>query len=178
MRETILYIAMSLDGYIADERYSVDWIEGQEKNGGMPDTYAEFVRTVDTVVMGRRTYDQIVTELAPDRWPYGGLATHVLTRRPAARTDGVEFTDTDPCTLVERLRQEPGKAIWICGGAQIVRPLLRHGMIDVFHLAVVPVILGRGVRLFGETDRRIELTLTRTLNCNGITELIYVRRRP
>lgn len=68
MRNVILFIAMSLDGYIADSEGKVDWLGGQGKDGEMVDTYSAFAKTVDTVVMGWNTYDQIVTELSPGEW--------------------------------------------------------------------------------------------------------------
>ncbi len=77
MKNVILYIAVSLDGYIADSNGSVDWIKGQ--NEDMEDTFASFFQEVDTVVMGRKTYDQIVTQLSLNEWPYYGAITYVLT---------------------------------------------------------------------------------------------------
>ena len=79
MRKVILYIAVSLDGYIADSEGSIEWISGQDKNVEMEDTFTPFFSGVDTVIMGKRTYDQIVTELSPDQWPYGEAMTYVLT---------------------------------------------------------------------------------------------------
>lgn len=82
MRSTILYIAMSLDGYIADTNGSVDWLAG---DGSAPDTNAEdaaFFQSIDTIILGRRTYDQITTELSPEAWPYEPFMTYVITHRP------------------------------------------------------------------------------------------------
>ena len=70
MRKVTLFIAMSLDGYIADSKGKVDWLEGQDENVESPDIYGEFIKDIDTVIMGRNTYDQIVTELSPDDWVY------------------------------------------------------------------------------------------------------------
>ena len=79
MRKVILYIAVSLDGYIADGKGAVDWIGGHDENVEMEDTFTPFFSGVDMVIMGRKTYNQIVTELSPDRWPYEGATTYVLT---------------------------------------------------------------------------------------------------
>ena len=81
MRKAILYIAMSLDGYIADENGGVDWLSGQDPDGESEGTYHEFVRGTDTVVMGWKTYHQVMTELSPDEWVYGNLMTYVITHR-------------------------------------------------------------------------------------------------
>lgn len=97
MKKVVLYIAMSLDGYIADCRRSVDWIKGQDDSAEMPDTYSAFFDTIDTVIMGKRTYDQITTELSPDTWPYAGAVTYVLTHRaPAADAEGYKIYEYRP----------------------------------------------------------------------------------
>jgi dihydrofolate reductase len=70
MKNVVLYIAMSLDGYIADSKGSVDWIKGQSDSSEMPDTYSPFFKNIDTVILGKRTYDQIITELSPDEWSH------------------------------------------------------------------------------------------------------------
>lgn len=85
MRKVILYVAVSLDGYIADAQKSVHWIKGQDDSAEMLDTYTPFFASVDTVIMGKRTYDQIVTELSPERWPYTEAETYVFTHKPKGR---------------------------------------------------------------------------------------------
>lgn len=67
MKDVILYIAVSVDGYIADRNGSVDWIKGQDKTVDPEDTFTPFFDSIGTVIMGKRTYDQIVTELSPDQ---------------------------------------------------------------------------------------------------------------
>lgn len=79
----------------------------------------------------------------------------------------------DVCQLVEELRQQEGKNIWICGGAEIAGRLIGKNMIDTYHLAVIPVILGSGVRLFGSSAPKIRLTLVETRIYNGIVEAVY-----
>lgn len=125
MRNVVLYIAMSLDGYIADSEGTVNWIKGRDEAVELQDTYSPFFATVDTVVMGRRTYDQITTELSPGAWPYSGAKTFVITHHPenTDRTD-IVLTDLNPCKLIEKLKQKSGKDIWVCGGAEIVNRLL------------------------------------------------------
>lgn len=81
MRKTTLFIATSLDGYIADFNKSVGWIAGQNESEDMPDTYSDFIQDIDTVLWGRNTYRQIVTELSPEEWPYANMQTYVMTHR-------------------------------------------------------------------------------------------------
>ena len=118
MKDVILYIAVSLDGYIADHNGSVDWIKGQDDSVETEDTFTPFFDSVDTVIMGKRTYDQIVTELSPAQWPYIGATTFVVTHDDESiDTEHIHFRNTSVCRLVDELRESPGKNIWICGGA-------------------------------------------------------------
>ena len=73
MRKTTSFIATSLDGYIADSNKSVGWLAGQNESEDMPETYSDFIQDIDTVIMGRNTYRQIVTELSPEEWPYANM---------------------------------------------------------------------------------------------------------
>lgn len=176
MKKVVLYIAMSLDGYIADKEGKVDWLKGQNGNEDMIDTYSDFIKEVDTVVMGWNTYRQIITELSPNQWVYSDLTTYVITHRQLPSTENIKFIQENPCDLVKRLKQEQGKKIWICGGTKIVQALLKEKLIDEYTISVIPTILGAGIRLFGETVKEIELKLLSTFTYNGIVELIYVCR--
>ena len=177
MKKVVLYIAMSLDGYIADCKKSVNWIKGQDDSVEMQDTYSAFFDNVDTVIMGKRPYEQITTELSPSRWPYSGAITYVFTH-DASMTDTVDikFTNANPCQLVNKLREETGKNIWICGGADIINQLMKEDLIDIFHISIIPTILGGGTKLFEETGSMINLGLVNTLNYNGVIEVVYKRR--
>lgn len=176
MRKVILYIAMSLDGYIADSAGSVDWLNDQDSAGEDEDTYADLMKAVDTVVMGWNTYHQITTELSPDQWVYSTLTSYVITHRALPSTENIRFVQEDPCGVIRKLRQEPGRGIWICGGAGIIQPLVRAGMIDEFHIAIIPTILGSGLRLWEENGEEIRLQWVQAQSYNGITELVYTRR--
>ena len=176
MRPVTLFIALSLDGFIADGQGGVDWLQGQDPNADLPDSYGPFIQTVDTVVMGAATYRQIVTELSPGEWPYQGLEAYVITHSPQPGRPGITFTGLDACTLVKQLKARSGKGIWICGGAAIARPLIEHDLIDRYHLSVIPTLLGGGVRLFGPLNKPLPLRLVHTQSGNGITDLVYQRR--
>lgn len=177
MKKIILYIAVSLDGYIADRNGSVDWIKGQDDSVEQEDTFTPFFDSIDTVIMGKRTYDQIVTELSPNQWPYTGATTFVITHDDKNNeTEHIHFRNTPVCQLVDELRQQSGKNIWICGGAQIANQLIETDMIDTYHIAVIPVILGGGIKLFDTAEHKIDLTLAGTKEYNGIIELTYLRK--
>lgn len=81
MRKVSLFIAVSLDGYIADVDGKVDWLKGQESTGAESESYDNFIKDIDTVIMGWNTYNQIITELSPDEWVYSGLKIYVITHK-------------------------------------------------------------------------------------------------
>lgn len=176
MRRVVLFIAMSLDGYIADMNGSVDWLSGQCSEVENEDTYSQFIKDVDTVVMGWKTYYQVVTELSPSEWIYSDFISYVITHNERTSTRNIRFVQESPSDLVRRLKEEDGKDIWICGGASIVQQLMQCGLIDKFYISIIPTILGSGVRLFGPLSEELKLKLTETRNYNGITEVVYEKR--
>lgn len=175
MRKAVLFIAVSLDGYIADQNGKVDWLNGQEPREESEDSYSQFIQTVDTVVMGGRTYRQVAEELAPGQWPYQELASYVVTHREYPPADNIHFTSQNPCELVKELKKQPGKGIWICGGAEVARQLMEKDIIDRYDLSVIPILLGSGIRLFGNGLPPMPLRLTHMEQAGGIARLIYIR---
>ena len=176
MRNIILYIAMSLDGYIAYENGGVDWLSGQDPEDKSESSYPEFVQSIDTVIMGWETYHQVITELSPREWVYEELMTYVITHREEASSEKIRFIHESPSALIRNLKEMDGKDIWICGGASIAQQLMRDGLIDRFYISVIPVLLGAGVRLFAELPEKMELRLVETKSYNGIVELRYEKR--
>lgn len=175
MRKVVLYIAMSLDGYIADSYGKVDWISGHGHEENI-DTYSVFIKDVDTVIMGWNTYHQVTTELSPNNWVYKELKTYVITHKQLPPTDNIIFTQDNPSHMINKLKKQSGKSIWICGGASIIHPLIKDGLIDEYYISIIPTILGSGIRLFMEIPNEIKLKLVHSQVYNGITELIYTCR--
>ena len=138
---------MSLDGCIADENGSVDWLDGDGSEPDAAGSYADFIQDIDTVIMGRRTYDQVTGTLSPNNWPYDGRQTYVITHQLLPDQPGITFTSEAPATLVRRLQAEKGRGIWILGGAHIAQALLAEGFIDRLQITIIPTLLGGGVRL-------------------------------
>lgn len=176
MRTVTLYIAMSLDGYIADRNGAVNWLHGHGDDKENIDTYSQFINNMDTVIMGWNTYHQITAELSPKQWVYQDLTSYVITHRELPSTDKIKFVKDNPCEIVRSLKQQQGKGIWICGGSSMIQPLIQDGLIDEYYISVIPTILGSGIRLFGEITNEIKLRLVRTQAYNGIVELIYTCR--
>ena len=111
-------------------------------------SYFEFIKGIDTVIIGWKTYHQIVTELSPDDWMYKDLTSYVITHKELHDTENIKFVNESVCELVKNLKEEPGKDIWICGGATVIQPLVQENLIDKFHISIIPTILGNGIRLF------------------------------
>jgi dihydrofolate reductase len=167
MRKMILYIACSLDGYIARTDGSVDWLYTDADYG-----YSDFYISVDTVIMGRKTYQKI---LGAGEFPYQGKECFVISRsRAGSRDRNVQYPTDDLKVFVGAKKAEAGKNIWLVGGGELTRELLQLQLIDEIMLYVHPLILGAGIPLFRGLPSARNLTL---LGCqphtNGLVELHY-----
>ena len=177
MRNVVLFIAMSLDGFLAAEDGAVDWLTGEDPASTEPGSYPAFIAGVSDIVMGYTTYHQLVTELCPGAWPYPEQTTYVLTHRmEEARQERVVMTGEPLAALIARLKAQAGGEIWICGGASVVNQCIRLGLIDRYHISVIPTIRGKGRRLFEAHEEPRELRLVSTEHYNGIVDLVYVPR--
>lgn len=174
MSHIVLYIAMSLDGYIADETGGVDWLKGDGSDPNHLGTYASFLNSVDTIVMGRKTYDQVIHELSPNEWPYVGKECHVLSTRPLDDSATARIA-SNVDDLLTQWRKEPNRRVWICGGAAVVKTFLQKRAIDQLRIAIIPILLGNGIRLFENGLPRQTWKLADTVSYNGIVELTYDR---
>ncbi len=170
MGRIVLYVAASLDGYIADPDGGVDWLtDFNDCEYG----YETFVATVDAVVLGRKTFDQVLTF---GDWPYADMKTFVLTRRPLPDEGPPNTVATkDVAGLIAELRERPCDS-WIVGGAEVFAAFLEQDGIDRFELFTMPVLLGSGVRLFpdGQRSGRPQLVGI-TTHDNGVIRTTYVR---
>lgn len=137
MRKISLFIAMSLDGYIADSKGDVDWLNGQGNDNENIDTYSEFTKSIDTILMGWNTYHQVVTELSPQEWVYNDFTTYVITHNEYTSSEKIRFVNINPVDLVKRLKEENGKDVWICGGANLVQQLINEDLIDNYYIRPV-----------------------------------------
>ena len=176
MKKIKLFIAMSLDGYIADCNGGVGWLSGHGSDEENMDSYSAFVEDIDTIIMGYNTYNQIVTELSPTKWIYDNFTTYVITSKNKTSTDKIKFCNQSPKQLLNILREKGGKDIWICGGANIVQQLVKEDLIDEYYVTVIPTILGCGIRLFDYVNHEIQLKLVKTQSYNGMVDLVYTKR--
>lgn len=170
MRKAVAYLAVSLDGCIADRDGGVGWqddfADAQEGGG-----YEAFVQGVDTVVMGGRTYRQVTQELSPDAWPYEGLDCWVWTHDSGPLPHAQRIEGGLAAWLREE-KQKPGRDIWLCGGAELLAAAAAAGEVNRWHLTVLPVLLGGGIRLFPKGYKQ-RLQLVSARQSGGVAELIY-----
>ncbi len=144
MRDVVLYITASLDGFIADAHGGVEWLEGaDDEDYG----YAQLMDSVDTVLQGSHTYLDTLTLVDHD--PYEGKDNIVFTSRDDLPTRGSErFVSDDPVKFVRDLKRATGGRIWLVGGGELASTLMSAGLIDEVDLFVQPVILGDGIPLW------------------------------
>lgn len=175
-RKLILYIAMSLDGFIATKDDGLDFLSIVDKEGE-DYGYFEMSATVDTYLVGRKTYD-VVMDMVGEFQQAETYDCYVLTRQNIPNTENVTFYNGDIEELLASLRSKPGKNIYCDGGGQIVKLLMDRDLIDEYIISVIPTILGDGKRLFvGETlPRSIELVSTKQYE-KGLVQLRYIRTR-
>ena len=174
-RKVILYIATSIDGFIADHHGGIDWLETNSKNEEQDTSYTDFYQGVDTVILGRTTYDQVVNDLSPDIYPYEDSMSYILTSKKKENTDKQIFLNTPVVDLVTTLLKQPGKDIFIVGGTSIITPLIEANLIDDYQIATIPIILGDGIPLFEKIPNSVILTPTSTKLVNHIIYRTYTK---
>lgn len=170
-RKVILYIAMSLDGYIARENNDIDWlsiVESPPEDYG----YAKFIQSVDTVIMGRKTYDKVLS--FDIDFPHKGRKCYVISRTRTGFDENIEYYSGNLKELISNLKSNTGNNIFVDGGAEIVNELLKANMIDEFILSIIPIFLGSGVRLFkdGRPNQQLSLKSTKKFT-SGLVQLWY-----
>ena len=166
--KVIAYFGASLDGYIASLDESLEWLDnvpGQGDNG-----YGDFYASIDTILMGRSTYDWIKAHV--DSFPYPDKATYVFTRRELIDSD-VTFVNSRAEDYLRQLKEHSSDNIWICGGGKLFSDLLKAGLVDEIRLTIAPIILGQGISLYQDLTNPQELTLIDSRRYNQFIELIY-----
>ncbi|AZB72990.1 dihydrofolate reductase family protein [Synechococcus elongatus] len=170
-RLLILFIATSLDGYIARLDEGIDWLFDDADYG-----YSNFYAQVDTVLMGRKTYDLSI-RLSND--PYPGCKTYVFSRSLASVADpAVTVVQGNPGDLVTQLQQQPGRHLWLVGGGQLVQQCLAADCLDQLIISIHPILLGSGIPLFssGFPERHWQLIKTQAFP-SGLVQCTYNRVR-
>ncbi len=172
-----VYIATSLDGFIARENGDLDWLpgsDGDEDGTGEDYGYHQFMESVDVLVMGRNTYEMI---LSFGEWPYGEKRVIVLSSKeieiPEHLSGKVESSSSPPVKLGDELRKSGAKHLYIDGG-KTIQGFLNAGLIQEMIITRVPVLLGSGIPLFGEldSDKKLRLLESRSFD-SGFVQSKY-----
>lgn len=174
MRKVSLFIAMSLDGYIAKPNDDLSFLSLVEKEGE-DYGYADFTANVDTVVIGRKTFDWVARELGTEHYDNGENKIFVITSDKSRKnTNKITFYTNGVANLIKELRSVEGKDIYCDGGAEVMNELLKHNLIDEMIISIVPVLLGEGTRLFkdGRKEQLLELVEAKSFS-TGLTQVRY-----
>jgi len=175
-RKIIVQLAMSADGYIARPDGDVEWLNRRAR---LDYGLAAFSRTVDTVLLGRKTYDWAMAYCKKHKIEGGvfdrSKANYVFSRKaPKNAAPGVEFVKGPVKAFARGLRARPGKHIWMMGGGELIASFLDAGEIDEFDIHVVPVLIGKGIPLLGPRRREVALRLLSSKKySDGVVRLWY-----
>jgi len=177
-RKIIAYLATSADGFIARLDGSVDWLNRPSPRGSYG--YPAFFRSIDTILWGRKTYDQALGTGGVSGGFGLKVKNYVFTRHPPKSPAAeVEFVHRPIRAFAKRLRAQPGKDIWMMGGGGIIASFLDEGEIDEFIMHVIPTFIGEGIPLIAPCHRTVPLKLIScTKFTDGVVELHYAVGKP
>ena len=171
MRKVTFGGACSLDNFIARQDDSFDWLLWTKEVEELMRTYW---KTIDTVLMGRRTYE-VASKSSRGGGGYSGVKTYVFSRTLKKRSSKkLTFVSEDAVSFVRRLKEEEGKDICLMGGGVLAKSLFEAGLIDEVGLNIQPVLLGSGIPLFYEMPHQIDLELVKCQELtNGCVVVTY-----
>ena len=169
-RKLVLYIASSLDGYIATEEHSLDWlfaVEGEGDNG-----ISKFYETVDSILMGRVTYDWIMN-YEKGEFPYKGKECYVFSKSRKEENEYVTFVNEDIPQFTKNLKNKNGKTIWLVGGGNLLDTFMKEKLVDEIIVTIAPVLIGSGIPLFKNYNFQTSLSLKEINRFDQFVELHY-----
>lgn len=176
MRKLSVFIAMSVDGYIAKPNDDLSFLNMVEKEGE-DYGYSDFIDTIDTLIVGRKTYEYVLKNVGASHYDNGQRDVYVITRTARPHIGRTIFYSGDLVNLISELKSGKGKNIYCDGGAEIISELLKHDVIDELIISVIPTLLGDGTRLFqeGRPEQLLKLITTKTFE-TGLVKLHYVKK--
>ena len=157
-----LYIAATLDGYIARENGALDWLDGLPNPDQNDYGYPAFYQTIDTVIMGRKTYEQILGFDVP--WPYKACKSYVISSNPTFETASPNTRNVKEIDrkFIDQIKSESKKNIWLVGGGSLISAFLNLGAVDELMLCLTPHLLGKGIPLFPGHQKETALQIVKT----------------
>jgi dihydrofolate reductase len=175
LRKVILYVAASVDGYLARQSGDISWlpVPAADQDYGYKDFYA----SIHTLLIGRKTYEQALTF---DKFPYTDKETFVFASSDINQiAPTVRRVSEEAEKFVRTLKQNQGGAIWLVGGAQLIGSLLEGELVDEIYLFLIPTLLGDGIRLFSNTKHEHHLRFEGIRSYpDGVAELRYTVNHP
>lgn len=168
-RNVILYIGTSIDGFIANDDGTLEWLESTEVEGDSG--YNSLLNRIDTVVMGKGTYDTI--RGFDIDYPYSDYKNYVFSKSVSGSDEYASFINKDVEAFINNLKQQPGKDIWLIGGGKLAREFFKGNLIDEFQLAIAPIILGKGISLYNGDDITQKYSLMKTEKLGQLAMLHY-----
>jgi len=173
MRNIKLYIAISLNGKIAEPNGSVEWLNSIPNPENEDYGYSDFLNSVDTTIQGFKTYEQLLSwEI---EFPYKSKKNYVFTRNQnIENTEYVEFVTKNHIEFIQNLKQQSGGDIWLIGGGQINTLFLNENLIDELYIFIMPIILTDGIELFENFPIQKKLKLIYSKKYSNVIEIKYV----
>ncbi|MGC3978383.1 MAG: dihydrofolate reductase family protein [Paludibacteraceae bacterium] len=172
MKKIKLYIAASIDGYIARNDGDLDWLTEYPINAETNYGYDIFYESIDTVLMGGRTYRDI--QNMDILWPYKDKETYIVTRNPINEKENIHCITENVIETILGLRVQNGKDIWLVGGGKLIAALLNENMVDEMIITTIPVILGSGIPLFPDNPKESKWKIASSESYkNGIIQTAY-----
>lgn len=172
MRKVILYIAVTLDGYIADNEDGFAFLHEYDSIVAIQQSYEKLMKRIDTIIMGRTTYE-VISKLG--EWPYSQTQSYIVSHKDHPVEQPFTTWVQDPVELVQQLKEKSGQDIWLVGGGQLIKTFLEHQLIDEYQIAVIPKLIGSGKRLFPNHEIQDKLKLHDVQRMDEIVMLTYTK---
>jgi len=163
VKKIVLYVASSLDGFIAREDGSVDWLEKYEKSGE-DYGYKEFLDSVDTVILGNTTFEQF-------KAPYPDKKCFVFSKKNTGKKDNITYVNSGAAEFIDGLSDNQN--IWLVGGAKIIHEFLKNNLVDEIIITLIPIVLGNGISLFAKGCEEHHLQLQKVKSYDSVVQLYY-----
>lgn len=175
MTKTVLYIAASLDGFIARPDGSLDWLTSvPQPQNGADYGYSDLLNSIGTTIMGRKTYEEIIG--FGIEWPYIGIDSYVVTTDKEYKTKSPDtYTLTEDLSdFISDLKKKSVKDIWLIGGGKLITAFINQGLLDKMIITLIPKIIGEGLPLFAHKPRETNWVLTDSKSFDtGVVILTY-----
>ncbi len=174
MRKVILYIATTLNGFIARKDGKLDWLTSIPNPQSGDYGYNDLLNRIDTIIMGRKTYDEVINY--DMEWPYSGMQTYIVSNNKQFK---IKSPDTQIIQIyihdaLAEMLSKPGKDIWLVGGGQLITSFLKHALIDEMIISVIPKIISDGLPLFASYPEESNWKLTEAKSFDtGVVNLLY-----